>query len=283
MAEGYLIINADDVGISAASGNAIAGLAAKGVLTGCSVVFNMEGARELAGALKSANADLDIGAHINLTEGRPLSGAAGARSLTDRNGFFLGLKKFLKRWLSGGARIGEIRREIECQIEAAFSSGVEIINVDSHHNIHLIPGIAAVAAEIAERRGVKWTRPSAAEVINENRLHPKNMKYALFNLFTGEAKKEFGARGMKAPDRVIQIKRPPERLDFSALVSDIKKAGGGVVELVCHPAVYDESLPLGARELKRRAAEIDMLSALDLDELRDRTGYVVTSRGKINL
>lgn len=278
-----MIINADDVGVSTASSDAIAELAAKGALTGCSVVFNMEGARELAVALKGANADLDIGAHINITEGKPLSGASAARSLTDSNGLFPGLDKFLKRWLSGRARIGEIRREIECQIEAAFSSGVEIINVDSHHNIHLIPGIAAVAAEIAGSRGVKWMRPSAAEVINENRLHPKNMKYAMFNLFTVEARKEFGARGMKMPDRVVQIKRAPDRLDFSALVSDIKKAGGGVVELVCHPSVYDESLPLGARELKRRAAEIEMLSALDLDELRDRTGYVVSSRGKITL
>jgi predicted glycoside hydrolase/deacetylase ChbG (UPF0249 family) len=82
---------------------------------------------------------LDLGLHVNLTEGRALAGPQ--RTLTDADGLFRYRKEELwRRAAAGEVDPTEVSREVTAQWERAEALGLEATHVDGHNHVHLLPG-----------------------------------------------------------------------------------------------------------------------------------------------
>lgn len=280
MSRKFLIINADDVGFSKASAGALAEAVGRGALTSCSLVANCGEIREIADKLKKANPDVDLGIHLNLTEGAPVSPPGKVPSLIGDDGRFPGLAGFLKRWAFRRIRHDEAAAEIEAQFETIAEAGVKPAHVDGHHNIHLIPAIADIAVILAREKQVEWFRRSSAPIVTLPPFHPRNIAYSCFNLPARVASSHYRMKEMKSADSSFQL---IGRTDFlsSAIFTYLSKNQFHALEFVCHPMLPDPPLNLPPETIERRKSEMDFFLNLDPAAFTEKTGYTLTSRKNI--
>src|SRR6266513_2983732 len=146
-----LIINADDFGISRGVNVGIIEAAEAGAVTSASLIVNLPG---FADALDRAVPcpSLSLGLHLNLTLGRPLSGAS---SLTHRqSGEFYPLHLLMARASLGLLDALDIARECSAQIDRMTDAGFPPTHLDSHRHIHVHPAIAGTVTKVAHSRGI---------------------------------------------------------------------------------------------------------------------------------
>ena len=141
-----LAVCADDFGTSAAASAGILRLARAGRLAAVSCRVN--GATWLADApaLRSLPANVGIGLHFNLTDGRPLS--ARLASLWPRLPAlpYLALRAHL-----GLLPRGALRNEFHAQLRAFHdATGRFPAHVDSHHGVHALPILRTLVLDAAE-------------------------------------------------------------------------------------------------------------------------------------
>lgn len=155
-----LIVNADDFGMSHSIDEGVIAGFRKGIITQASIVANGSHFEE---AVKLANRlEVPLGIHINLTEGEPC--ANGNESLVNAEGRFRGKSSFIARTLLGLTSAGEVRREIESQIQKCLNAGIRPIRIDSHHHVHLLPQLQHIFQQVMEKysifdvRWISWPR-----------------------------------------------------------------------------------------------------------------------------
>jgi len=153
-----VIINADDFGLCTGVNEAVAKAHTEGVLTSTTIMTNMPAAAEavrIAGQLPR----LGVGVHLNLTEGRPLSGARGLGFLLDGRGNFTGsLRKLVVFACSGPCARAAITRELAAQIQWAIDQGIRPTHLDSHKHIHTLPPLYSLVCQLARRFGIRAIR-----------------------------------------------------------------------------------------------------------------------------
>lgn len=277
----FLIINADDVGFSKASAGALNEAVGKGALTSCSLAANCGEICEIADKLKTANPDVDLGIHLNLTEGAPVSPAGKVPSLIGDDGRFPGFGSFLKRWAFRRIRHDEAAAELEAQFAIMTEAGVKPTHVDGHHNIHLIPAIADIAVILAREKQVEWFRRRAAQIVTLPPFHPRNIAYSCFNLTARVASSPYRIKEMKSADSNFQIIAGTDFFS-SAIFTCLSENQSHTIEMVCHPMLPDPSLKLPPEMIERRKSEMDFLLNLDPAVLLEKTGYKLTSRRNIS-
>jgi predicted glycoside hydrolase/deacetylase ChbG (UPF0249 family)/glycosyltransferase involved in cell wall biosynthesis len=141
-----LIINADDLGACAARDAGILDLFACGAITSASLL--VDGRSALAAAASAVAADLPLGLHLNLSEGRRQTPS----SLTDADGRLRGKFGLREALAADAVRTDDLVREIRRQFEAFIALTGELpSHVDGHHHCHIEPTVAAVLAPIMAR------------------------------------------------------------------------------------------------------------------------------------
>jgi predicted glycoside hydrolase/deacetylase ChbG (UPF0249 family) len=174
-----IALSADDFGMNAAVNAGIAAAFRRGLLTGASLLVNGPAAVEASeiwtilereragGALPTAEArrrlgepdrPFDLGLHLNLTQGYPLTGDYPAE-LRGPDGTFCGVWR-LARALSGrGARYGSaIEREIAAQLGRGRELGLMFGRVDGHQYVEMLPVVTTALVEQLPRFGLKHVR-----------------------------------------------------------------------------------------------------------------------------
>ncbi len=155
MGERWLIVTADDLGMSVAINEAIRDAARAGIVTAAGILAN-------GGALESArDAALDatdLGVHLNLTEGLPLLPVSEVTSLVGRDGSFHSLPNLVFRASLGLVRADQVVRECEAQIDRMRRLGFPISYADSHQHIHAHPRLAIAIAQAVRRAGLTRIR-----------------------------------------------------------------------------------------------------------------------------
>ena len=153
-----LILNADDLGLAAATNEAIERAHREGVLTSASLMVGEAGFDEGVRVAR-ANPDLAVGLHLTLTDGTPVLPAARIPSLTRKDGRFrddmaaLGLLLAL----SPGAK-AELAAEVAGQVERFTATGLTCDHVNAHKHYHLHPLIGAALMQAAAGAGVRCIR-----------------------------------------------------------------------------------------------------------------------------
>lgn len=148
ISSGRVIVNGDDYGMSPGINAAIEQLYEAGRLSSASIMSNMPWSADALAYARNAE-NLQAGAHLNLTTGRPLLPVEEVPSLVNENGEFLKLAVLLRRLLAGRISRDEIRLELQAQIEACLDSSLAIHHLDSHMHFHAMPPLGRLVADLA--------------------------------------------------------------------------------------------------------------------------------------
>lgn len=137
---------ADDFGLTPGISAGIAHLARAGRLTAVSCITNTAHWKASAPLLKNLPASVDVGLHINLTEGRPLS--ARLAKIWPR---LPALPELIARAHMGWLPPAELRDEIQAQL-AAFhaATGAAPSHLDGHQHVHHLPGLRDIVLDMAK-------------------------------------------------------------------------------------------------------------------------------------
>ncbi|RWY48121.1 carbohydrate deacetylase [Mucilaginibacter gilvus] len=131
--------NADDFGYSASVNKAILFCFENEYINSATLLTNTPGFEEAVQITRDNQCVKNIGIHINLAEGKPLTNlgeaflnADGCFSLQKTgkaSGFFTKAEKLA------------LVKEISAQINKGLSQGIAITHIDSHYHLHTLPGL----------------------------------------------------------------------------------------------------------------------------------------------
>lgn len=265
-----LIVNADDFGIAEAVNHGIADGYDRGIVTSASLMAT-GAAFEHAVALARDRPGLAVGVHLVLTEQRPLVGAATAASLVGPDGRFLPhLAQLLGRRLCGRISLPEVRLELDAQLRRVRDAGIAVSHLDGHQHAHVLPGIAAIVAELADEYGIAGVRYPAERVrgymLRSLRYARRVAEQTALNLFCASSPLK---RLRRSDDFVgFYFGGRLDEANLATVLADLPS--GGTVELMCHPG--REDMQAAGDWQYAWAAERDALTSPRIREL-------VTARG----
>jgi predicted glycoside hydrolase/deacetylase ChbG (UPF0249 family) len=244
-----LVVTADDLGLSPGVTRAILESHRRGVVRSASLIVTADSAAEAA-AYARMEPDLEVGLHIDLVGGWPVSDPAAVRSLVDAEGRFLGLAGLTSRLFTGRVRAAEVAAEIRAQAALARSWGILPLAWDSHRHVHLLPPVARVVGRVARDEGVRWIRrarsPRAWSGPKESALRAATFVSAL------------AFRGIPGNRWYIDITSVRPRLDAAGVA--LLATYGGVGEIGAHPGYVDDSLRAADTLVADRPMDLEVLT-----------------------
>ena len=264
-----LIINADDLGLTAGVNHAIERCHAEGVVTSCTLMANST-AFDDAVAMTRKHASLGVGCHVVLVDGRPLGSHANLRSLVTATGEFPGgFAQIARRALRGKLKADEIRSEVTAQISKLQSAGIAVSHVDSHKHVHMFTAVLRPTLEAAHDCGVRAVRnpfPAArplayAHLIRQPKLWTRYTEVKLLASLRTSFETEAKRCGMLTTDGTFGV------VSTGALDLDLFRAIVGCIpegtwEFVCHPGYHDQELDRFRTRLREsRVKEMEVLTS----------------------
>jgi predicted glycoside hydrolase/deacetylase ChbG (UPF0249 family) len=113
---------------------------------------------DLRWSLGDAGRPFDLGLHLNLTQGRPLTRDFPA-ALRTANGDFLPIGQlYLRLFALEGRYADGLRSEIDAQVEWLLDRGMTPTHVNGHQYIELIPAVARVLADVLTKHDIARVR-----------------------------------------------------------------------------------------------------------------------------
>ena len=222
-----LIINVDDIGLHPAVRRAVEACAARGTVTSASVLANgpdQDALRPYPG--------VSLGAHLNILRGAPLSPASEVRSLVGADGLFLGSAARLAwRVLRRQIVASEVRLEWSRQVAHLRERGLALSHVDGEKHTHCLPGLFAIACDVAREHGIPWVRRSDERFGNAH-IGGATLRRGLLRALCAYAQT---GPDIRTTDAVWGIAEQGARLTPDACTRALKGIGPRVIELVCHP------------------------------------------------
>jgi chitin disaccharide deacetylase len=162
------------------------------------------------------------------------------RSLVGKNGTFHNFSGFFARVALSQIDWSEVALEWRAQFERAIERGCRFNFITSHQHVHMLPEGTRICAKLASEFGVRSVRLTNFRL--REMLWPLRPKAMTIVPFVPMARAVFRASGMFCNTSTLEI--PPRNPDkaLRRLCGTIQRLGGGVHELVCHPAYEDAQL-----------------------------------------
>jgi predicted glycoside hydrolase/deacetylase ChbG (UPF0249 family) len=244
-----IVVTADDLGLSAGVTKGILESHRRGIVRSTSLLVTADSSAEAA-AQARMEPDLEVGLHIDLVGGWPVSDPAAVRSLVDDQGRFLGLAELTKRLFSGRIRAGEVAAEVRAQAALARSWGILPLAWDSHRHVHLIPPIARVVGRVARDEGVRWVRRARSPRVWAG------PKQAALRAATFASTLAF--RGIPGNRWYVDLTSERPRLDAAGVA--LLATYGGLGEIGAHPGYVDDRLRATDTLLAERSTDLEILT-----------------------
>lgn len=245
----YLLINADDFGLTTGVTEGIVLCGARGLPLSTSVMPCLASGPDLVGSAAKRFAG-GIGLHLQLTQGVPVLPATEVVSLVDAEG------RFPLRRLAKAPDIKETAAEWRAQFSRVRSWGVEPDHLDSHHHVHGRSelGLLPVFASLAEETGLPARSGSRAE--------------ASF----------LRQRDIACPDVVISLSELNGEFERLIAALELERSEGPpdlVVEIMCHPGLADVELADVSRYVACRERELRLLLEPDTFTALEKRGWSI--------
>ena len=214
-----LIINADDCGRNPVVDQEIKRYIEAGVLTSTTIMANMEDFEGAIVLYKQYSTSISFGAHLNLTQGSPLTNPAVFLKYgfcKEKEGQFV-FNGMPFRWKYINAELRQaVYKELIAQIERIQTAGIQISHIDSHQHIHFAPCLTPVFAAVTKEMGItKVRRPKNFLRWNIHDIAMRGLNaYYMFQL-----------RGLKTTDY----------FSSADVYISLSKKQDGIYELMCHP------------------------------------------------
>lgn len=104
---------------------------------------------------------LELGVHLNLTDGKPLTAAARGSDLVQANGAFQHQYLLYFGLVLPDQQLRRIiQDELAAQIEAFVSHGRHPAHLTTHQHFHVLPAARKLVYGLAHDYGVRWVRNS---------------------------------------------------------------------------------------------------------------------------
>jgi len=228
-----LQITSDDWGISPAVNEGMLKLAQLGVIKRVSIMANSLHKKYLLDELKAVPG-IQLGLHFNLTNGVLLGQKSGHHQ---GNGLAKTppLMQLIKHsWFGcrslSGALLKDIEQEFTLQVKGLQEHGVVLSYFDSHHHVHLLPGVIECIAPHAKILGVGHTRL----VLDWGLFGKPQFLLCWFSLTAKRAADRTGLSYLpfKYPGR----KQFVLRNRWQAQLADLTEP----TEIICHPATHGD-------------------------------------------
>lgn len=252
-----LIITADDCGLSEGINQAIYDLHRQGYVTAASVMTNFPAHRQALDLLRDCP-ELDLGIHLALTDGHPVTGQGRHHPhlLNEDFSFRSHISLYIRSHFFSADAVNWIHQELDAQMRRFTDVGLQPQHISTHHHFHAIPLLRRIVHELAEQYQVAWARGHDFRAS----LSPRNP------LQRAQRKSDRSAFTMPDYMTAIQshVSRPVD--DFCARIAGLE----GTVEIVVHPSPpRDPDFPADMRYGPRqRYTETEFLIRA-LDRLRE--------------
>jgi predicted glycoside hydrolase/deacetylase ChbG (UPF0249 family) len=298
-----LVLHADDLGMNRAVTAGVLGGFRDGLLTSTSLLANAPDAsaaleqwktllaEHAAGSLPSAARrkklddplrPFDLGVHLNLTQGRPLSGLYPAE-LLDSEGRFPSIFTLFARLSRYGGRLqAAVLAELAAQVQMVCDCGLRPTHLNGHQYIEMLPVVREVMPELLSR-----FRLGVVRVACEPGLWRSTVLRGQVGHWPLAAVKHLFARRFRARMDRLKIMHPAAffgtahagRVDLGLLRRFLISAGPNrLVEIALHPG----EPPEGVSSEDQAAGWQDPLAGWRPNELRMLTsaelaGYLAST------
>jgi predicted glycoside hydrolase/deacetylase ChbG (UPF0249 family) len=272
------MVIADDYGMGPETSRGILELAQLGVVTGTVLLVNSPHTEEAVRRWRASAPPADLGWHPCLTMDAPISRPQDVPTLVGPDGRMGPLRRFLIRLLTGRVRGADIRRELAAQYERFRElTGQTPRLVNSHHHVAAFPLVADILRDLLrEQRPLPFLRRLGEPARQLIGVQGARLKRSVLSLFGRRPGRRQQRDGFPGADCVAGIGSPSSEPDFFRRW--LRRTGGQVVELMCHPGWPDATL-LG-RDLDStveaaaaRASEREYLARSDFLQECRRAGF----------
>jgi predicted glycoside hydrolase/deacetylase ChbG (UPF0249 family) len=272
-----LIVNGDDFGYSSGVNRGIIKAIEQGIVTSTTLLMNSEATQEAINHIKAGRV-ADVGVHLCLTSGRPLTKPGLVPALVDRKGCFPGRDYLLDVTLPAN----QIERELRAQLEKALAVGIRVTHLDSHHHIHQNKSVLEVMVKLAQEYAlpIRSVNPGMVKYLTEQGIITPTgfigdfygadvSAEKLLSLLRETGEKVTKMQGLKDKS-YADIKE-------TAINRGDRFARDVVIELMVHPACVDEYLLVNSSYTYEREKELAVLTDRELFKEIDKMGYELIS------
>lgn len=292
----WLFLHADDFGMSAGINQGILRGFTHGLITSTSILANgpafEDACRQWQGLrpptelpswpkrqrLDDSHCSFDLGVHLNLTQGRPLTTDRFPRRLLDREGCFPGIGQLFRRLLLSGGRFAEpLYEELRAQIHRLTLAGLRPTHLNGHQYIELLPVVGQLLPELCREFGisiVRWPRERGLWRTT-NRPHPRPVALMLAGIKRGfSAHMASVANKLAHPEQFFGTAHAG-MIRASVVEQFVRHCHSRSAEIAFHPGDGSREIAAGAWGdplSPYRKAELDLLQSSELVEILDSRG-----------
>ncbi|HUY33039.1 MAG TPA: ChbG/HpnK family deacetylase [Pirellulales bacterium] len=255
-------LHADDLGMNRAVNKGIFQAFEQGLLTSASVLTNAphaisaiacwkdrfagRPAGEFAVAagrrlLDDLSLPFDLGIHLNLSQGRPLTADRYPSGLLDRDGCFPGIGSLFRRLYRATRWEAAIEAELSAQIKVLLDHGLRPTHLNGHQYVELLPALARCIPRLLRRYAipalrVAWEPPSWRTSLRTG-FRPANcLLSAVKRHFARKFRARIGRCDIPHPDVYFGASHAG-RIDLALLRGFLSGAGSfSLAEIALHPA-----------------------------------------------
>ncbi len=253
----YLIVNADDLGLSEGVSRGIIEAHQHGIVTSTTAMVNMPHAAEAIQHAQKQAPRLGIGLHITLTEGKPLLPPDQVPSLVCAEGRFYTLENFKQR--NPNFNTAELRAEIKAQFRRFVDIAGQLPDhLDAHHYAaYLNPDAFDMVLKLAAqyrlpiRSAETYMTLAAMREVFIARGYPP----AVVETLPGAILDRYAANDKPRWPDSIERGFYRDGATLENLLRLLKNLPDGTTELMCHPGyIYDldDNNYRAPREVERR-------------------------------
>ncbi len=272
-----LIINADDLGLTAGVNRAICESWQSGIVTSATLMANGRAFAAAAATVRetAANHTFGIGCHVGLVDGKPLLPPEKVPSLLADGGEFRASALALALAAnSGKLTADEAEAEIVAQVRAIQDAGVCLSHLDAHKHAHMFPALLRPLLRAARACGVGAVRNPFepprpipyGRLAGRPDLWKRWAEVKVLRLWSEGFRRAVRASGLATADGTLGI-MATGLLDASLFEAIVAAMPEGTWELCCHPG-YDDA-ELGAARTRLRQSREQELQLLTSGPARD--------------
>ncbi len=230
----YLIVSADDLGLSESINSGLIKSKAEGIVTALNILASGDAFYDAMSLVRQIKPG-EISAHLALTETSPVSDAGLIPTLLAADGkFHKSYPGFMPGYVLKTISRQEIYIELKNQMERLKGQGISITSISSHQHIHMLPGVLEIFIRLAKEYNVP-----AIRYLHRDRL---SYPYKIGKFFKKAALKIFDSKMKSALDKA-SICHADNLLGFfdsgniyeDLLIGMLNHLPEGVTELVTHP------------------------------------------------
>lgn len=260
-----LIVNADDLGWAHGRDRGILRAIDRGVVSSVSIFAN--GATFTAAAEEARKRQVGIGVHLNMSEGRALSGYI--HGLTDRFGTFPGKKRAREIFRHADFDSAAALCELKAQVEAVLERGLTPDHVDYHQHMGIFPSILPLVAEVCHTYSIGAARLACpVEALERDPGGTLGDELKLYRCLGPSMLEPLRHAGLLCPAGIWGMPLL-NRLDTTTLPALLKEIPPGCWELMVHPGYEDPGMPFCGPERKRELEALTCSAVRNIIRSRD--------------